>query len=626
MSGRPASSGSQSIPPSPNATLSDGQDLILTRLSHLARTRPTETALMQRDDSGTFVPISWVQYEARVQAFAAGCIAVGLPVGGAVAIIGEGRAEWMFAALGAMSAGGMAAGIYQTLTDQQTAYIVGHCEAMVVVVENELQGRKILAHLGSLPKLRRIVFMTGEVPPDARQAMSPAGGPLGQSFAEFTTSGSAFVDVVKKRVAALLPDQIASLIYTSGTTGQPKGVMLTHDNLAWTATCSLKIHPARPGDVVVSYLPLSHIAEQLFSIYLPITRAARVYFAGGIDKLRETLLEARPTLFLGVPRVFEKLQAALLAKLGAKSSVERRVIAWARDVGRRSGQYRLEHGDPYGLLLLEEKLANKLLFAKVKTELGLDRVYLAMSSAAAIRKDVLEFFLSLNLPIYEVYGQSECAGPLSCNVMQAGKTRLGTVGRPIPGGTVKLAADGEILYQGPNVFAGYFKDEKGTAEALQGGWLHTGDIGEFDADGFLRITDRKKDVFKTSGGKYVAPQPIEGALRAMPLISQALVIGENRKYVTALLTLDAERTRAFASEHGLPPELETLARHDKVRGSIQEHIERINRGLQRTETIKRFTVLPHDFTIENDEMTPTQKLRRRVILSRYAAQIEDMYA
>jgi len=580
---------------------------------------------MQRGESGAFEPITWAGYQERVSAFAAACVAVGLPVGGAVGIIGDGCAEWVIAALGTMSAGGMAAGIYQTATAEQAAYIVGHCEAVVAVVENASQWQKLLAHLGSLPKLRRVVFMAEEVPDSAQKAVSPAGGPLGQSYADFVKSGSAFREAASQRLSALLPDQVASLIYTSGTTGTPKGVMLTHHNLAWTATTALKIHRAVHSDVIVSYLPLSHIAEQMFSMYVPITCGACVYFSGGMDKVRETLLAARPTVFLGVPRVWEKLQAALLQKLGAASAVQRRVIAWARDVGTRSGQYRLEHGTPYGLLALEEKVASKLFFSKVKTALGLDRVRIAMSGAAAIRREVLDFFLSLQLPIHEVYGQSECSGPLTCNGGAPGQTRLGTVGRPIPGGIVKLAADGEVLFQGPNVFAGYFKDDQGTAAALSGGWLHTGDIGEFDADGFLRITDRKKDLFKTSGGKYVAPQPIEGALRAIPLVAQAIVVGEARKYVTALLTLDADAARAFAKANGLPESLEGLAAHEKVRSHIHEHIDRINRGLERVETVKRFTLLPRDFTVENDEMTPTQKLRRRVILSRYAAQIDAMY-
>jgi long-subunit acyl-CoA synthetase (AMP-forming) len=387
----------------------------------------------------------------------------------------------------------------------------------------------------------------------------------------------------------------------------------------------LKVCPLRDDEVIASYLPLSHIAEQMVSIYVAVSCGACIYFAGGIDNLLETLLAARPTVFLAVPRVWEKLQVKIAEKLAAASPIQRRVIAWARDVGTRSGSYRLESGTPYGLLLLEEKLAAKLLFTKIKSSLGLERVRLSLSSAAAIRKDVLEFFLSLQMPIREVYGLSECTGPMTLNGPQGGKSRLGSVGRVIPGGMLKLAPDGEILYQGPNLFAGYFKDDQSTGAALHGGWLHSGDIGELDGDGFLRITDRKKDLFKTSGGRYVAPTPIEGALRTIPIISQAMVVGENRRYIVALLTIDAERGRAFAREHDLPESLDGLVAHEKVRSYLQEHIDRLNRSKERVETVKRFTLLARDFTVESDEMTPTQKLRRQVILARYAKDIDAMY-
>ncbi len=603
------------------------RDLLLDRLAHHARTRPGDPALLARTASGDFMPISWQKYEEQAQLFAAACITVGLPTGGVVAIAGDSRAEWVLAAVGALSAGGITAGIYQTSTPDQAGYILEHSDAMIAVVENPAQWRKIRPALPTLPQLRRVVLMEGlaDLPQEDKDLTSPTGGPLCQSWPDFLRSGAGFASAVAERLAAITPEQVASIIYTSGTTGTPKGVMLTHHNIAWTAACSLKIQPADSSDVIVSYLPLSHIAEQMFSIYLPVFAGARVYFAGSAERLRETLLVARPTVLLGVPRVWEKLQAALAAKLQQAKPVQRRVIAWARDVGQRAGTYRLDHGKPYGLLALEERLAERLLFNKLKSALGLSRLRIAISSAAAVRKEVLEFFLSLQLPIYEVYGQSECTGPLSACTPQPGGTRLGTVGKALPDTTCEIAPDGEILFKGPNVFAGYFKDPAATAETLIDGWLHTGDIGELDADGFLRVTDRKKDLFKTSGGKYAAPQRLEGLLRTIPCIAQAVLIGENRKYLTALLTLDADRALAYAKQEELPTELEALAAHPKFSGYIQENIERLNTTLARFETIKRFTLLPHDFTIERDEVTPTQKLKRRVILQRYAPLIEAMY-
>jgi long-chain acyl-CoA synthetase len=603
------------------------RDLLLDRLADQARARPRDPALFARTASGDFRPISWAEYQAQVRLAAGAYVAAGLPAGAMVGILGDSRAEWAVAAIGALSAGGVIAGIYQTSTPQEIAFVLRHSEAQVAVLENPAQWSKLRGELSTVPQLRRVVLMEGwaTLSDEDKALGSAAGGALCQGWDDFLRSGEALLATVDERLAAVLPEQLATIIYTSGTTGVPKGVMLTHHNLAWTAQCVLQMYKADHHDVVVAYLPLSHIAEQMFSLYLPLYSGARVYFAGGIDRLRETLLVARPTLLLAVPRVWEKLQAALTAKLQQAKPVQRRVIAWARDVGRRAGNYRLEHGKPYGLLALEEKLAERLLFTKVKTALGLQRVRIAISSAAAIRREVLEFFLSLQLPIYEVYGQSEVSGPLSCSTAQPGGTRLGTVGRPIPGTTCQLASDGEVLFQGPNVFAGYFKEPAATAEVLVDGWLHTGDIGEFDADGFLRITDRKKDLFKTSGGKYVAPQPLESQLRTIPVVAQAIVVGENRKYLSALLTLDPERALAVAKQHDLPADLQELARHPKTLALVQEHLDRLNSTLPRYETIKRYTLLPTDFSQEQDEVTPTQKLKRKVILKHNAEAIEAMY-
>lgn len=614
-----------------SGTVVGKRDLILDRLWRRAEAQPKDPALLSRAASGGFAALSWAEYRDQVQTLAAALVANGVPVGGAVALVSDNRCEWLLAALGAQAAGAMAVGVYQTSTAEQVAYILRHSESLVAVLDTPSQWRKVKQHLASLPKLRRLVLLEGlaTLSDEERAIQSPAGGALLTDWAGLQKSAEGHRDAAAERLAGLLPDQIATIIYTSGTTGDPKGVMLTHLNLSWTASAALKVHHADERDAIVSYLPLSHIAEQMFSVYLPITSGTRVYFAGGLDKLRETLLAARPTVFLGVPRVWEKLQAALMQKLGEASPIQRRVIAWARDVGTRAGRYRLESGKPFGLLALEEAVAQRLLFNKVKTAIGLDKVRVAISGAAAIRKDVLDFFLSLGLPIYEVYGQSECAGPATSNASRPGETRLGTVGKAFPGTVVKLAEDGEILFQGPNLCAGYFKDPASTAAAIQDGWLHTGDVGELDDKGFLRITDRKKDLFKTSGGKYIAPQPLEGLLRAIPIVAQAVIIGENRKYVTALLTLDVDKVQAFAKERELPADLaadpERLAKHEKVLGFVQEHVERMNKTLARYETVKRFTLLPRDFSVERGEMTPSQKLRRRAILTRYASEIEAMY-
>lgn len=599
----------------------DGRDLVLDRLWQHARARPSEPVLFQRGSDGEFSSLTFADYRDLVHRAAAGCVACGMPEGGALGIFCENRVEWVLAALGAQAAGGVASGIYMNSTADQAAYILAHCEATVAVVEGPQQVALLAPQLAKLPQLRRIVVVSDVE--EARALVQTPG--LLISWTEFLAAGKGHEQTVDERFARLTPDKMASLIYTSGTTGGPKGVMLSHHNLAWTARAGLAAYQVDHQDVMVSYLPLSHIAEQLLTIYVAITSGTKIYFAGGIDKLKETLLIARPTVLFGVPRVWEKLQAALALKLAEQKPLQRRIIAWARDVGSRVGHYRLESGSPFGLLAIEEIVARKLFFNKIRTQLGLERLRFAVSGAAAIRKDVLEFFLSLSIPIHEVYGLSECSGPLTTNTAAPGQTRLGTVGRPLPGTALKLAPDGEILFRGPNVALGYFKDPDASAQTFQDGWLLTGDVGEVDDAGFLRITDRKKDLLRTSGGKYVAPQPIESQLRAIPLVSQAVVVCDGQRFVTALLSLDPERAQKFAEQNQLPTDMVALVGHDKIRALLTEHIDRLNQTLARFEQVKRYTIIPREFSLERDEVTPTQKLRRKVIVKNYAPEIAAMY-
>ena len=600
----------------------DSRDLVLDRLWQHARARPSEPVLFHRLANGEWQSLTFADYRDQVHRVASACVACGMPEGGSVGIFCENRVEWVLSALGAQAAGGMASGIYMNSTDEQAVYILAHSEATIAVVDGPRQVESLLPHLAQLPKLRRIVVLTE--PDVASSFVSKLD--LVVSWQEFLDSGKGHEHAVDERFARLQPEQVASLIYTSGTTGTPKGVMLSHHNLAWTARAGLSGYQIDHQDVMVSYLPLSHIAEQLLTIYVAITSGTKVYFAGGIDKLRETLLVARPTVMFGVPRVWEKLQSALSQKLSEQKALQRRIVAWARDVGSRVGHYRLESGSPFGLLAIEEVVARKLVFRKMRTALGLERLRFAVSGAAAIRKDVLEFFLSLSIPIHEVYGLSESSGPLTTNAPLAGQTRLGSVGRPLPGTALKLAPDGEILFRGPNVALGYFKDPEATAQTFQDGWLYTGDIGELDDAGFLRITDRKKDLLRTSGGKFVAPQPIESQLRAVPLVSQALVVGEGQKFVTALLTLDPERALKYAKQNELPTALPELIANEKFARYMADQIEILNATLARFEQIKRYTIVPREFSLERDEVTPTQKLRRKVITKNYAPEIAAMYA
>ena len=563
-----------------------------------------------------WVPTSWRQYAQRVRDFALGLQSLGLAPGQAMTVMGFNREEWVVAALAAMASGGVGVGVYTTASPEQLAYVTGHCEASIALVEHEGLLDTLVKVRGQLPKLQHLIVM------DAPAV--PREGVL--TFAEVLERGArANESEYYTRLDALDPAALAQLIYTSGTTGHPKGVMLSHHNLCWTTVQLSKCHPIGHGDTIVSYLPLSHIAEQVCSIYGPLINGLQVYFAQSFEQLPENLKEVRPTLFLGVPRVWEKFKAKAEAGIATQPRARQRVLAWARSVAARFHDDAMSHRQSSITLQGQYALAKRLVFAPLKARIGLDRAHLLATSAAPIAKEVLEFFASLDLPIAEIYGQSEVTGPTSVTTLQAMK--LGKLGRPMPGVEVRIADDGEILVKGGNVCLGYFKDPVATAELLHNGWLHSGDVGVLDEDGFLQITGRKKEIIVTSGGKKTSPSNLEGLLKAIEPIGNAMVVGEGRNYLVALLALDPERVAAFAGKRGFPKELGPLATNAAFRTYLSAAIDHeVNAKVARFESIKHFEVLPHDFTIEGGELTSTLKVRRQIVAQKYAEAIERLYA
>ena len=441
------------------------------------------------------------------------------------------------------------------------------------------------------------------------------------SYADFVEAGRDVDDrALDARIAAQKPSDACTLIYTSGSTGTPKGVLLSHHNLTWTAAASERLGFIE-GDTGVSYLPLSHIAEQILTIHAPMRLGVTIAFAESLEKMPEALLATRPSYFLGVPRVWEKMQAKMQAAGATASPLRRRIAKWARGVGLRAG-YAQQRGEPlprfYGL-------ASALVFSKVRERIGLDRCRFAMTGAAPISKDTLEFFLGLGIPLLEVYGMSECTGPATQSLPDAYRT--GAVGKVLEGAELRIAEDHEVLVRGPHVFLGYLKDESATKETIDAdGWLHSGDVGELDQDGFLRITDRKKELLITAGGENVAPQLVEGLLKSIPAVAQAVVVGDRQKYLAALLTLDVERVAAEAALAGSPARDAGAASACPVFQSyVEKQIEKLNERLARVQTVKRFTILPNELTVDSGELTPTLKLRRKVIVQKYAREIEAMY-
>jgi long-subunit acyl-CoA synthetase (AMP-forming) len=574
--------------------------------------RSADTIALRRKREGTTEETTWKQYEANVRATAKALIAAGVQPREGVAIVGFNAPEWVYADLGAIWAGAIPAGIYTTASAEQAAYVVHHCEARIAFVDSPAQANKLLEAKASMPKLERIVQWGGAKVDDATV----------ETWDDFIASGKDTDErALEARIAAQKPGDACTLIYTSGTTGNPKGVLLSHHNLTWTAKAS-ETHGFKQGDVGVSYLPLSHVAEQMLTIHVPMCVNATVQFAESLEKMPEALVEARPTFFLGVPRVWEKMQAKLEAALASAPPLRRRVARWARGVGLRAG-YAEQRGEPKPAFF---GLANALVFSKVRARIGLDRCRFALTGAAPTSKDTLEFFLGLGLPLFEVYGMSECTGPATQSLPEAYRT--GWVGKVLTGAEVRIAEDGEILVRGSHVFVGYLKDEAATREAIdEEGWLHTGDVGEMSDDGYVRVTDRKKELLITAGGENVAPQLVEGLLKSIPVVAQAVVVGDRQKYLAALLTLDPERVPHEAKEAGSDArDVRAAAACATFRAHVEKQIEQVNERLARVQTIKRFTILPAELTVDGGELTPTLKLKRKVILEKYADEIASMYA
>jgi long-subunit acyl-CoA synthetase (AMP-forming) len=577
-----------------------------------ASKRGARTAFRWRESS-TWRESTWEENARTVRRVARALITLGLQPKGCLVVLAPNRPEWVLAAFGAQAAGGVPVGIYTTSTAEQCAYIAGHCEAKVAVVHDRALAAKLLSQKAALPALETIVLMSGT-----------ADGPGLLSWADFLAKADATPDAeVGARMSALRRDDTATLIYTSGTTGTPKAAMLSHANVLEGVETIFTTFGLNPdGETVVSYLPFSHIAEQIVSLWGQAKLGGVTGFCEELEQLGDALREIRPTVFFAVPRVWEKMQAKMVAAGAQNPWLRKKIAAWARGVGLRANLARIE-GKPlpggYGL-------AKKLVFDKVRERLGLDRCRLAVSGAAALARATLDFFLSLDVPIMELYGMTEGLGVATTNTPTA--FRPGTTGKGLAGYQLKLAEDGEILMKGPHVFKGYFKDPVMTAEALDAdGWLHSGDIGELDADGFLRITDRKKELFKTAGGKYIAPQHLEGLLKGIPGIGQAVVVGgDGRKYVAALLTLDPESAPRLASTLGAPAELEPLSAHPAFLAHVQRELDRVNEKLARYESIKRFKLLPRELSVDGGELTPTLKLKRKVIAQKYAADIEALFA
>ena len=522
--------------------------------------------------------VSWPEAAERIDRLARALLGHGVRKGDAVAVLSRTRLEWILLDWAIMSIGAVVVGLYPTNTASECAYVLAHSEAVLAFAEDEAQRAKLESIRGELPQLREIVDLA--------------------ALASFDGDGEP---------EPVDEDDLATLIYTSGTTGPPKGCMLTHKNLT-TAAIRVKTHMEGTTDTVLLFLPMAHsfarICHQSAAFH-----GTTLALCSDVARVPEALQRVRPTVLPAVPRVYEKIHANALGEIERAGGAKRAIGRWALRTGSRASSLRRSGRPLPPLLRLQTALADRLVFAKVRARLG-GRLRLGVSGAAPLGVDVLEFFHSLNMLVIEGYGLTETSSSLSVN--DPDDYRFGTVGRAVEGCEIKLDADGEILVRSDTIFAGYYKDPDATAAVFtEDGFFRTGDVGELDANGWLKITDRKKDLIITAGGKNIAPQNLENALKSSRFVSQALVVGDRRPYVTALITLDEAEVAASGRD---PQEL------------VQELVDEVNRDFSRVEQIKRFAILPRDFSLEEGEVTPTLKLRRRVIHEHFADEIERLYA
>jgi long-chain acyl-CoA synthetase len=579
-------------------------------------------ALGRRQPDGTWTWLTWADYGQAVRRFAMALARRGLGKRDFVAIMVANRPEHCIADTGAFHAAATGVSVYNTLAEDQIAYVAGNCGAKVAVLEDAETYRRWAAVRDQLPDLATVVVVEGA---DACQGDGVV------SWDDFLAEGQAHLDEVGSHVfeetwRSVQPDDVATLIYTSGTTGPPKGVVETHGAVMYLMEAARQVFELPMNPNTLSYLPLAHVAERTFSHWQGIRYAAKVFFCEDHTKIAEFLPVARPTAFLAVPRVWEKMRAALLARVAEAEGPKAKLGQQAFGILPQLGAMAFSGRRPSIVLQGQAALFEKLVYSKVREALGLDEAVVCLTGAAPMPDDLLMFFRGLGVEILNVYGMTETCAVTNAN--RPGRVRLGTVGERVPGVEVAIAGDGEIIVRGPTMTPEYWRRPEATAELYDAeGWLHTGDLGRVE-DGYLAIVGRKKEIIVTSSGKNISPHEIETALKQQsPLIGQVMAVGDDRNYISALIVLDPEAAEGWARRHGLPAaSLAELSQRQDVRAEVAAAVEAANRKLARVEQVKRWELLPTDWTVESGELTPSMKLKRHVVTSKYSDVIEGIYA
>ncbi|MFO7643313.1 MAG: AMP-binding protein [Desulfosarcina sp.] len=597
------------------------QETTVPQVFHRTVDRYGARTALRYKSYGLWRDISWRQYEDRVKTVAMALIDLGLQVGQRVAIIGDNSPQWVVADLAVQCCGGVAVGIYATSAWPQVEYVIDHCRARFFFVENEEQLDKWLMFRERTSHLEKVIVWETK---GLRQFKDPQLMSFDELMELGREAAQATSPIYDARQAAVAPDDVAALIYTSGTTGPPKGAMLSHRNVTWMAQAVARDNPIDGHDEVLSFLPLCHIFERLFSVFAHITHAYTVNFIERPDTVTDNMKEVSPTIGYAVPRIWEKYFSAIHIRISDATWFKRLVFYAAHGIGKRRAELKLAFKKvPWHMDVLYA-LAYAAVFRKLKERLGFERMRIAYSGAAPISADVLRFFQSIGINLVEGYGQTEGTG-VTC-LSRADRVKLGTVGPPLPETELKIAADGEILVKSPGVFKGYFSNPAATAETLKAGWLVTGDVGTLDEDGYLKITDRKKDIIVTSGGKNITPQYIENKLKASVYINDAVVIGDRRNYLTCLIMIDEDNVVKYAQDHKIQfSTYKDLTQSPEIYELIKKAIDQVNQTLARVETVRRFTILPKKLYEEDGEVTPTMKVKRKYVYDAFQDLIEAMY-
>ncbi len=573
--------------------------------------------VMRRKAVSTWSPLSYQELLEQVHAFSLGLRELGIAPGSAVAILSENRPEWAVADYACLAARCLDVPIYPTLPPNQVEYILRDSGAVAICVSSRAQLDKLQEIRGRLPALRQvIVFEAPGSPGDTRtfDSMLELGRGAREKYPDW-----------REEACRAAPDDLATIIYTSGTTGDPKGVMLTHGNITSNVVSLLTAQPLLDSDECLSFLPLSHIFERMVGHYTMLHAGIVINYATSIDNVAAEMTEVRPTIVVSVPRLYEKIYARVLEGALSGSAIKKQIFFWARKTAFEWADRTLANETLPAGLALKKRIADKLVFSKLQARTG-GRLRLFVSGGAPLSPEIARFFYAAGLPILEGYGLTETSPVIACNTFA--HFRLGTVGQPIPGVEVQIGPDGEILARGPNVMQGYYHKPEATAEALDpDGWFHTGDIGELDPDGYLKITDRKKDLIVTAGGKNIAPQPIENRIKSNKYVANAVMLGDRRKFPIMLVVPNMENLRAWALRHHMQfVDDASLLRNEKAVQKVEREMMKHLRDLAQFEIPKKVLLIASDFSIESGELTPTLKVKRRVVEKNYRDQIEALYA